>query len=162
MSHDHKRGFTALQVVSSKGQEYDAFRAKVTKISLGTLDGRTRIASSLDHAYNLIAAKFPNLQEVNVHYRSYRQVYQCYSDFSTTSEWEALDIAKHKEGACDGEMVYPLRKSRIAGLASALAERDKGHVQTYFTHCCVWNAKGRGVYLWQVSLRCAFLSKEES
>lgn len=125
----------------------------------GFFDGKTRIVSSLNHAYNLIAAKFPNLQEATIHYRSYRQVYQCYSDFSTTSKWQAPDFANHREGAYDGEMMYPLRKLHVAGLASALAERDKGHVQTYLDHCCVWNAKGQEVYCWQVCLRFASLTR---
>lgn len=156
--HDYKKGLTALQVISSNGVEYNIFRAKVTRILLGHLDGRTRFtSSSLKHAYKLIAAKFPNLEEATVHYRSLRQVYQCYDNFSLTSEWEALDFMKHREGGYDAELMYPVRILHVADLAAALAERNKGHLRTYLDHCCVWNAKGRGVYHWQVCIHSCTL-----
>lgn len=151
--HDYRKGFTALQVISSNGAEYNVFRAKVAKISLGYLDGRTRFtSSSLKHAYNLIVAKFPNLEETTVHYRYFRPVYQYYNDFSLTSKWNALDFTKHREGGYDAELMAPVRNLHVADLAAALAETNKGHLPTYLDHCCVWNAKGRGVYCWQVCI----------
>jgi len=106
VAHDYKRGFTALQVISSNGDEYNKLRDQVKKITIG-LDGKTRSASSLPHAYGLMAAKFPNLEEVVVYYRSLKHVYCSYSDYSETDDWQAFKPEKHKEGYYDKDLNYP-------------------------------------------------------
>ena len=161
VEHDYKKGYTALQVLSSNGPEYDALRNRVTVLRLSGGDGKTRIASSLTHAYNLIATKFPNLQQATVCYTSYRQVYESYQDYSTTSAWEALDPNKHRAGDYDGDFDFPVRMLGVRSLAAALKDRKKDNIKAYLQHSCIWNAKGRGYYCTQVCFHMLHVSPQK-
>lgn len=78
-----------------------------------------------------------------------RQVYECYSSYDETDIWQKSD--GFKTGALDHEMIFPIDRMDLEGIAGYMARKGKEDVRLICRSIMEWNAKGRGSYGAQVS-----------
>lgn len=151
IANDEEKGFTALQVLSSRGPRYDAIRAKVISADLRGIN-RDNGAGNLTHYLGLLkhTRLFPKLEKVTICYSATRRALDgnYWEDGQETAEFKK--VWKIKDGSSDEDMVFPVDLFDLRGKASMIEEtNDK--LELFLETTFAWNASGRGIWCWSVS-----------
>lgn len=147
--HDKDKGLNALHLVCTLRRRFQTLRANVQELTLGGYDGRSR-GYGLGDAFELVAAHLPSIKKVTVPYNAMRQVFEGYDDPTYTYEYQCLDVERFRAGGDDDNLVYPVDLLDLKEMAAILENSGRGDVEVYLSSGVDWNAKGRGIYHWQV------------